>query len=351
MDSTKKLRVLFIADLDCESASGRQRLWAFQQNGAEVYRIAKDGYKRRGHKVLGRLAKAFASPGLDKRTKKMATDIIHVCAAKKPHIVWIEWPREIKPKLLQDIKQASPESLLLSFQDDNPWGQRIADRWTWKNYFSNIPLFDLHLVKRDQDIEHLKRYGAKGFHFWKHGIFPPLFYPPVSPVEKKYAVTFVGTCIDNRTRLIEYLLEKGIPVHVFGGLWEKRSDLPARFPGHFHGLVQGEEYAAVIRQSKICLGLVSSSNHDEWTMRTFEVPACAGTLLAERTPTHEALFEEEKEAMFFSSPEECATKIKLLLVDPGKCRTIGENAYQRCVRNNYTLESQMNDLLNRLLLV
>jgi len=69
----------------------------------------------------------------------------------------------------------------------------------------------------------------------------------------------------------------------------------------------------VIWDSRISLGFVCSGNHDEFTHRTFEIPGSGGFLLAERTPKHQELYEEGKEAEFFASAEECASKIEFYL--------------------------------------
>ena len=184
---------------------------------------------------------------------------------------------------------------------------------------------------------------------WEHGMYSPLFYPSSIPCEIKYPVSFVGTCMDNRVALITYLLEKDIPIHVFGNGWDIRSNLPKRFPLQFHSAVEGKEYADVIRQSQICLGLVSHSSQDEWTMRSYEVPACARLLLAERTPSHQVLFREDVDAVFFSDAEESANKSLALLANPIKCEQMGHVAYKIFILQNKSMEKRMKQLIQQIL--
>jgi len=342
------MKIVFVANLKNSSASGRQRLWAMQQCKQEVFVLDKSLYVPKLGRFSGPAAKILKQPALMHNRNALGKELIELCEKVKPDVVWIEWATDLQAAVLDQLHRLHPRPLLISFQDDNPWGNRTGDKWMWKDYFKIVSLFDLHLVKRNSDIDNLATLGAKHFSIWRHGVYSPLFHPLAKPVIKKYPVSFVGTCIDNRAELIECLLLNKIPVHVFGNRWNDRSNLPQRFPANFHPAAEGEAYARVIQQSQVCLGLVSHSNKDEWTMRTFEVPGCAGCLLIERTAVHAELFDDGKEAVFFSDPDECVEKLKTLLANPQTCGRMGNAAYQKCKQNGWMLEDQMQGLLNDL---
>ncbi|ASU36711.1 CgeB family protein [Mucilaginibacter xinganensis] len=342
------MKIVFVANLKNPSASGRQRLWAMQQCNEEVYILDKSRFLPKLGRFAGHVAKVLKQPALMHNSTAVGKALIELCTDLKPDIIWIEWATDLKQDVLNQLHQLSPRPLLISFQDDNPWGDRHGDKWLWKNYFKIVPLFDLHLVKRKNDMDNLSALGANNFRVWRHGVYNPLFHPPTTPAVKKYPVSFVGTCIDERAELVEYLLVNKIPLHVFGNRWRQRSNLPERFPANFHPAAEGRDYAEVIQQSQVCLGLVSHSNKDEWTMRTYEVPGCAGMLLIERTPTHEVLFNDDEEAAFFSSPQECLEKLQNLLANPVRCDVMGNAAYQKCKANHWMLEDEMQRLLNEI---
>ena len=55
-------------------------------------------------------------------------------------------------------------------------------------------------------------------------------------------------------------------------------------------------------------------NDDLHTSRTFEIPACGGFMLSERSKEHSDFFEENKEAIFFDSAEELFNKINIFII-------------------------------------
>lgn len=332
------MKLIFIGSLSNISASGRQRLWALEQNNIVIKTINKDSYKK--GKWVNRFIKLFGLTTL-LINKKLENDVLECCEKIAPDIIWYEWPREISVGFLLKLKKTNSNPLLISFQDDNPWGKRNNDVWMWQNYFKNISYFDYHLVKRESDIKNIKLLGGKQCYLWQHGMYAPLFNTLEQKSNYKYPVSFVGTCMDNRDTIIEFLLVNDIDIHIFGNKWKERTDLPKRFPKNFHPPVEGPKYAQVIKDSQICLGLVSHSNIDEWTMRSYEVPACATLLIAEYTATHKYMFEALSHNVLFRSKEECLFLITKFLTNCNLTTAVAKEMNKRFKDNNWTLENRM----------
>lgn len=339
-------KVVFVGPLAAVSASGRQRQWAIEACVDTVEAVDTNAYARRPQRVFGLIARGRRDPRLLSQTAALRDRIRETCDRLQPDLVWFEWPRTIDPALLEELRARPYRPFLISFQDDNPFGHRIEHQWQWREYLRCVPHFDLHLVKRPSDIARLHALGARACRLWEHGIYRPLFHPASPVVEKQYDLSFIGTCMDQRAHLIGQLLEAGLKVDVFGNQWDTKSRLPARYPGRFHGAVEGEAYADVIRRSRICLGLVSHSNQDEWTMRTYEVPGCGTMLLAEDTPTHRRLFEDGREAVLFRTPQECVECAREVLNTPGRAEAIGAAGHEKCVREGWFLEHRARELFD-----
>jgi spore maturation protein CgeB len=71
-------------------------------------------------------------------------------------------------------------------------------------------------------------------------------------------------------------------------------------------VLPGDDYAKVIQCAKVNLGSLSNGNRGLHTTRSLDIPALGGLLCAERTTEHREMYVEGKEALFWSSAQECA---------------------------------------------
>jgi spore maturation protein CgeB len=188
--------------------------------------------------------------------------------------------------------------------------------------------------------------------FFPFAFYPRIHYPvSVRPeVLTKWAsdVVFVGTYEWHRAYMLENLVRShSLKLVIHGGLWGRlpywsplrrclgRSDL--RF----------EELSMAIGCASVSLGFLRKNNRDDYTQRTFEIPACGGVLLAERTDRHLSYYKEGVEAEFFDSDSvtELGEKITLLLREPERREHIRNAGREALLRGRHTY----NDRLARLL--
>jgi spore maturation protein CgeB len=333
------------------ASSNHQRLACLQQLGVKVqaHNTSVFGKKQSLYtRVRWKLTPAAFS---EHEIRSYNEDILHACVGAAPDFLWFEWPLRMERRTLMLIRERWPQSLLICFQDDNPFGDRKKDESIWCRFKENIPLYDVHLVKRLSDIEEYSKRGAKRVQLFQHGVFESIFHPDDRPIAQRnpqIPVSFVGTAHDHRIGFIGDLISRyHVPLHVFGGGWN-RTWIGWRYASHFSRDTYSEEYVKIIWNSKISLAFVSSSNRDEYTMRTFEIPGSGGFFLAERTPKHQELYEEGKEAEYFSSTEECVDKINFYLNNDEARRRIAMAGYERCIRSDYRLVSRMREALDQL---
>ena len=344
--SSSQLRGTFIGDVSRIWQSGTQRLHCMRELGVVVRAIdmsgseARNGLGARTSRLLNK--ESFLEEGIVAYNR-----LIQESFAQDPgDFAWIEWPWMMQAATLKSAKRRWPNCSLICFQDDNPFGDRAGARAKWEQFNDNISLYDVHFVKRISDVGEFTKRGAHRVERFMHGVYQPLFRPSPSSVTVCRQVSFVGTALDHRVEYLSQLLGRHrLPVHAFGGKWRKT------WPGwrhwrHFSPHVNGEAYVRTIWESAISLGFVSSSNRDEYTMRSFEIPGSGGFFLAERTPTHQQLYKEGEEAEFFNSVDECADKISFYLKHDAARQRIACAGYARCQRSDYSLTSRMRAALS-----
>ena len=109
-----------------------------------------------------------------------------------------------------------------------------------------------------------------------------------------------------------------------------------------------EEIVNAIGAAKGIINLLRPQNiiEDSHNMRTFEVPAYGGLLIAQRTTEQEAFFEEDKEIVFFDSPEELRDKLLYVKNNPSVVNTIKSNARNRSIRSGYSYNDRSREMID-----
>jgi hypothetical protein len=274
--------------------------------------------------------------------------LVDAVRAAKPDVVWFDKPLVFTVPTLNLIKETG--ALTVCYNQDNPFGPRNDGCWL---QLSRIhPLIDLHCVFRKADVERYQEWG-KNFVELQFSFDPAVHFPP--PIEwsdrdRTRDVSFVGSPYEERPAFMRKLFhDYKLPITISGPRWNKV--LTDEENKHFlRGAyyLKDDQYREAIWQSKINLAFVTHLNEDDVAQKTFEITACRGFLLAERTATHQALFEEGKEAEFFSSAEECAEKIRYYLAHPAEREQIAHRGRERAIRSGYDDDTQLARVIVRL---
>lgn len=260
-------------------------------------------------------------------------------------LVWIDKGNMIYPETLKKIKSIQPNCLLVHYMIDdfmNPFHKT-------KQIMNTIPLYDFYIVNRAENVEELKKYGCKKPVCVFRSYEDTFYYPrPLTEEDKQKLggdVGFIGRYEKARAKSICYLADNGLTVRVWGEKkWSVLKNYSPNLIIEGTGLY-GEDYCKAIGAFKINLGFLCKTNRDLHTLRSLEIPACGGFMLAERTSEHQILFEEGKEADFFSQDEELLAKCLYFLENEEKRKTIATNGFKRCIVSKYSNKEMMKKVL------
>src|SRR5262249_28507308 len=148
--------------------------------------------------------------------------------------------------------------------------------------------YDFVFTTREINVHEVRPLNHK-VEFFPFAYFPRIHRPvQIEPSEREHwsnDVVFVGTWEADRCELLEALV-RAVPGRyaIWGSQWEKvQRNSPLASLIRRKEIVM-DDMAKAIGGSKISLGFLRKESRDDFTQRTFEIPACNGVLLAERTP-------------------------------------------------------------------
>lgn len=277
---------------------------------------------------------------------KINRRLLAAVRASKPDAVIFDKPMYHSAETIEQIKQTG--ALTVSYNQDAPFGPR--NDGCWRQFYKVFRLFDLHCLFREADVT---RYRQWGLNYIKtmFSFEPAVQFPPPDgwgDKDRTRQVSYIGSPLEERPRFLMELADEAIPVTIAGPRWAKF--LPPEKQARYlsHGFLADDQYRENIWKSKINLGFVSHLNEDDIGHKCIEIAACGQFLLAVRSDGHSACFEEDQEAVFFSSVEECADKARFYLNRPDLRDAIGRRGRERAVRSGYDNDTQLARILNRL---
>ena len=341
------MRILYVGPL-WSGSTCLQRMQAMQDLGHEIVPVdtEPDKVQNKQKQLFYRIwRKIFGPADLAKANHK----ILSACQQNELDVVWIDKGVTIKQKTLVKIKEISSKTILVHYNPDDPFG---AIRSGWKTFLRSAPFYDVNFVSREENLGEYKSLGCKNVYRFYRGYYPKLHWPiTLSEMErKKYSsdVCFIGTWETERENYLVHLVKNGIPVNIWGRYWNRGKHWNL-LKSSIKGIaLWGEEYVKGLCYSKICLCFLRKQNRDQQNSRTFEIPACGGFMLAERTNEHLELFEEGKEAEFFENENELLDKINYYLSHPEERKKIAAAGRKRCLASGYSCQDRVREMFARI---
>src|SRR5438270_3571492 len=305
------MKILYAAGLSPKESS-LYRLWALERLGHRVVPFNTFDYLPRSPLVRKVAHRLSAGPSVNHLNR----DLLRIAEAEKPDLFWADKLLTLRPKTLDRLGAMGVASV--SYMIDNPFGTRQDPGW--RLYMKDIPHYDLHVVQRDSNTSDYKSRGGRDVIKIQTAYEPTIHFPPPAgwnDANRDREVSFIGTPYDNRAEFLTRLWKEfDLPVTISGGLvWKRHLSQEAAAIYRGDGELFRDEYREGIWKSKINLSFLTRANRDEFTHTRFEITACEGFLLAERSEGHLQRFVEDEEAVFFSTIEECVSKIRRHLPD------------------------------------
>jgi spore maturation protein CgeB len=340
MMSRRDLRIAYVG---VNSGTSQQRARALSRLGADVIHIdpwawlAKNRLLWRLHLQIGH---AFVGPLLDER-------LFEEVRQARPDVVWVNHGEFLGRRALSLLRSLGVP--IVNYLVDNPFSSEC--RRPFARYRQSVDLYDLVVVVFEHVVSLMEAAGARRV-IRRYISADEVAHLRYGETQHKllHDVSFVGTWHpDGRGDIIASLIDRGIPLALWGDRWDRDRRWSAikkawRGPGIFN---EGD-YARVLGESRITLGLVNHVAGNQHTHRSTEIPAIGSLLCAERTPEHLGMYEDGIEAVFWNSPDECARHCVELLQDEPRRAEIAARGRIRAIRNQYFNEPILAGILGEL---
>ena len=344
MQNNNFKKILYVGE-NFTGSTSLQRYTALRRIGYDLDEInfSKTFHKNSFKGMISRILNKF-SYSIDFVSAN--NQIYKKISSEKYYILWIDKGLTIKPELINYVKKLNRVKFLVGFYNDDMF-KKHNQSIQWKQ---GLPFYDLIITTKSYNVKELLSMGAKRVEFMNNSYDTEIHKPvKISQIDKKKfggSVGFIGAWEKERSNSISFLAEAGIKVRWWGGGWSNKAFSPnVQNLVYENDALWGHDYAKAINAFDINLCFLRKMNRDLQTTRSIEIPACGGFMLAERTEEHQILFEEAKEADFFSNNEELLDKIKFYLANSNIRLKIAQAGRERCEKSGYSNDLAMSKII------
>ena len=228
----------------------------------------------------------------------------------------------------------------VNFLTDDPWNRAQFSPW----FLKVLPRYDTVFSPRRMNLDDLRAHGCRVVSYLPFAYHPELHFPAegASPAERAVGVLFAGGADQDRLPSVRALCAAGLNVALYGGYWDRQADLRP----HAHGIADLATLRRVTPAAKMVLCLVRRANRDGHAMRSFEVPAMGGCMLAEDTAEHRELLGPDGEcAAYFGDTAGMINAAQRLLGQPAERARMAAAAHARITGGGHTYADRLRAML------
>jgi len=274
------------------------------------------------------------------RLKRFSQAVVDACHSFRPDVMIVTGTVPVTSDALQAIRAIGTRCF--NYLTDDPWNPGIKARWL----FEALPQYDMIFSPRRANLDDLRYIGCQA-EYLPFGYDPIIHFPEAPPPERRAEfecdVLFYGGADRDRLPYIEALVRHGVNVHLYGGYWNRHSELRPMYRGH----ANPQTLRWAVAGAKVTLCLVRRANRDGHVMRTFEVPAMRGCMLVEDTAEHREIFGPDGEAvMYFKRHDDMLNKLSGLLADENQRSSLAANAHGHICGKQNTYADRLQSMLN-----
>lgn len=334
------LKILYIGP-DFPGSNATSWRDAFLELGHEVRTVNDERFDPAPAGLAARIVRKLRRRPSRANVEALNAAVLRACGEFRPHLTFFAKAYHITPDTLDAAAAYGPRFVYMNDDMFNPANQSPT-------FAVNVPRFDCILTTKSFNVREFERAGAPLALYLPNAYDPSVHYPAApTPAERREMegdAAFIGTFRAARADFLARIAgtRDRFRMNVWGNGWGKMRRYPhrarrwRRLRAAVHGTaVIGERMGKAIAANAVCLGLLYHENRDLHTSRSFEIPACGGFMLAERTEEHLLYFTENREAAYFGSFDELISKLRFYAAHDEARERIARAGYRRAVESAY----------------
>lgn len=268
---------------------------------------------------------------------------------EKPDVVLVFKGMEVYPETLDKINSVA---FTANYNPDHPF--IFSSRGSGnKNVRRSIGLYRLHFSYHRGVCARIEQEYNIPCHWLPFGYeLDPLVYDELLREEttERMRVCFIGNPDAKRVQVIKYILKHNIPVDVYGNLWNRY--LRVQNGLNIFPPVYGKDYWRTLRAYRVQLNIFRPHNEGSHNMRSIEIPAVGGIMLAPDSEEQRQLLGlHGKYCFYYDDNVEKITQIRLILnlskdfINQFRVNVSEKLQHNQCTYNNRAIELSIS-LLN-----
>jgi spore maturation protein CgeB len=272
--------------------------------------------------------------------KTYGRELLRECERSKASCVIATGIAPITREVLIELQKRAVR--VMNYLTDDPWNPANCAPW----FFKALPYYEHIFTPRRSNTKDLERAGARAVSFLPFAYSPDIHVPDSSPIrdsESAVDVIFVGGGDRDRVPYFSGLASAGFRLALYGGFWDRYRET-RRWA---RGFLPARETKVAMARAKIAVCLVRRANRDGHCMRTFEIPAMRGCMLAEDTNEHREIFGAEGLAVqYFRTISELVEKSRWLRDHPAERQRLAQAGHQLITTAGHTYQDRLTAMVS-----
>jgi hypothetical protein len=313
---------------------------AFKRLGCEVFPFDYDeayfhGSPIAGNRLLRRTFRRVLWNRMNRSTREMARRI-------RPSLILVLKGSFLDPETIRDLRGLGAP--VVNYYPDNPYcGVPWDPRKTSAQRHDLIDVlreYSRVWIWQPEMAAQLVRDGVSAS-YMPFASDPEMYFPhenlraePCPECDGDHAIVLIGQHSAKRQAHIAAIRQHS--VNLWGARWSRiGGDLAARHRIHSASAF-GTATSKLYSLASVSLNVVDDLNLPGHNMRTFEIPASGGVMLAQYSDEQAEFFPENEGAAYYRSPEELDAKLAWLVADDAARERIRNNAVKLAATQTYT---------------